>query len=153
MVSMMRWLTILACGALALTAQELREGEGRESVEKICKGCHEMARSVSKRQDRDAWQQTMAKMTAFGMKSSEEDYGKALDYLARLYPAGETPPVNLNQAAAVEIESRLNLRRSQAAALLAYRAKHGPFKKFEDLKKIPQLDYAALEAKRDRIVF
>jgi competence protein ComEA len=150
---MIRLLALAALAALTLPAQEYPEGPGREEMLKICKGCHEMPRSVSKRQDREAWRETLNKMTAFGMKSTDEEFNRTLDYLAKNYPAGEVPPVNLNKAPAIEIESRLNLRRSQAAALVAYRAKNGPFKKLEDLKKIPSLDFASLEAKKDRIVF
>jgi len=67
----------------------------------------------------------MTKMTAFGMKSNEHDYALVLDYLAKNYPADEVPRVNVNKATAIELESGLNLRRSQAAAVLAYRTKNG----------------------------
>jgi len=55
--------------------------------------------------------------------------------------------------AAIEMESRLSLKRSQAAAIIAYRTKNGKFKSIEDLKKVPGVDAAKIEAKKDRIVF
>jgi competence protein ComEA len=61
--------------------------------------------------------------------------------------------VNINTAKAIELESALGLRRSQASALIAYRNENGPFKAIEDLKKIPQLDFAKIEANTDRIAF
>lgn len=139
--------------ALAATAQQLPEGPGRAEVDKLCKGCHEMARSISLRQDRDGWGHTVAKMTAFGMKSTPEEVNAMLDYLAKNYPAGEVPPVHINKATAIQLESGLSLRRSQAAALIEYRTKNGPLKSFEDLKKVPLLDITKLESKKDRIVF
>ena len=119
----------------------------------MCKGCHEMARSVSLRQDRDGWLRTMTKMQAFGMKSTEPEFQAALTYLAKQFPAEEVPPVNVNKAPAIELESRLSLKRSQAAAVVRWRAENGPFKTIEDLKKVPNIDAEKIEAKKDRIVF
>lgn len=137
----------------AFSQQTLREGAGREETVKLCSGCHEVARSISLRQDRDGWQATLRKMVALGTRGTDDEFAKVLDYLAKNYPADEVPPVNLNKATAIEIESRLGLRRSQAAAIIAYRDKNGMFKSLEDLKKVPSLDVGKIEAKKDRIVF
>jgi competence protein ComEA len=59
----------------------------------------------------------------------------------------------VNKAAAIEFESGLSLRRSQAAAIIRYREKHGPFKSIKDLKKVPGVDAAKIEAKKDRLIF
>ena len=48
--------------AAAAMGQELPEGSGKAESEKLCKGCHEMARSISKKQDRDGWMATMTKI-------------------------------------------------------------------------------------------
>lgn len=140
------------CVSSAMWAQ-LIDGPGREETERVCKGCHEVQRSVSKRQDRDGWQATLTKMVALGTKATDKELIVILDYLAKYYPADEVPPVNVNEATAIELESRLSLRRSQAAALIAYRDKHGAFKSIADLKKVPGIDPAKIEEKKDRIVF
>jgi len=132
---------------------QLPDGPGREETERICKNCHELARSVSKRQDRDGWQTTLNKMVALGTKATDQELALILDYLAKNFPADELPPVNVNTAPAIELESRLSLRRSQAAAVIAYREKNGKFKSIEDLKKVPGVDAEKIEAKKDRIVF
>jgi competence protein ComEA len=150
---MFRQILIALAFCCALCAQELPEGAGRRELEKLCKQCHEVARSVSLRQDRDAWSATMAKMVAFGMKASDKEIELVLDYLARNYPAEAVPKVNVNKASAIELESRLSLRRSQAAAILSYRATHGDFKSLDDLKKVPNIDVEKIEAKKDRIAF
>ena len=49
--------------------------------------------------------------------------------------------------------SGLSLKRSQAKAVVTFREKHGNFKSLDDLKKVPGLDAAALDAKKERIVF
>ena len=43
------------------------------------------------------------------------------------------------------------LRRSQAAAIIEYRTKNGNFKSIDDLKKVPGIDPAKIDAKKDRL--
>jgi len=95
----------------------------------------------------------MTKMAGYGMKITDQDYSLVLDYLVKNYPAEDLPPVNVNKATAIELESRLGLKRSQAASVLAYRAKNGDFKSLDDLKKVPQIDPEKIEAKKERITF
>ena len=57
------------------------------------------------------------------------------------------------KASAIDLESGLTLKRSEAAAVIAYRTKNGPFKSIEDLKKVPGIDAAKIEAKKDRLSF
>ena len=132
---------------------QLPDGAGKEETQRVCKGCHELERSVSPRQDRDGWQQTMDKMVALGAEVTEKDYNAILDYLVKNYPGEELPRLNVNKATAIELESRLTLPRSQAAAIIAYRTKNGVFKSIDDLKKVPGVDAARIDAKKDRIAF
>ena len=149
-------IRILLAGAFLITAapaQLLPDGPGKAETEKMCVGCHEVARSVSLRQDRVAWAATVRKMATLGMKGSDKDFDLVVDYLAKNFPAGEVPPLNVNKATAIELESRLALRRSQAAAVIRYRSENGNFKNIDDLKKVPGIDAAAIESRKDRIVF
>jgi len=132
---------------------QLPEGPGREETERICKNCHELARAVSVRQDRDGWEATLDRMVAFGVRASDQELELILDYLSEHFPPEELPPVNVNTAAAIELESRLSLRRSEAAAIVAYRTKKGKLKSIEELKKVPGVDAAKIETKKDRITF
>jgi competence protein ComEA len=146
-------LLVLSCAQSAWAQVHLPDGPGKVELERVCKGCHDVTKSVSLRQDRDGWAITMKKMVALGTKAPDKDLELIFEYLVKNFPAGEVPPVNVNKATAIELESRLSLRRSQAAALIRYRSEHGDFKSIEDLKKVPGLDAAALEAKKDRVVF
>jgi competence protein ComEA len=139
--------------AAVVGAQDLPAGAGREETAKLCKQCHELARSISKHQDRAGWQTTMNKMVAFGMKATPHELEVVLDYLAVNYPADEVPRVNVNTATAIELEAGLSLRRSQASALIKYREANGDFKSLDELKKVPALDAAKLEEKKNRIAF
>jgi competence protein ComEA len=79
--------------------------------------------------------------------------GAVLEYLIRNFPAEDVPKIDVNKAEAIELESGLSLKRSQAAAIIAYRTKNGNFKTIEDLKKVPGIDKAKIEAKKDRLIF
>lgn len=155
------WLTIVFTLFVGLTwtamssgqGRPLPDGPGKTELQKLCAQCHELEKSYSLKQDRAGWQRTMEKMAAFGMESTKEDYNAVLDYLVTHYAAEEVPKINVNKARAIELESGLSLRRSQAAAIIAYREEHGPFKSIEDLKKVPGLDAEKIEAKKDRLIF
>lgn len=149
-------LPFLMAGGLAggLMAQpQFPDGPGKEETLRLCKGCHELERSISKRQDRDGWQATMTKMIAFGVKGTNDEIKIVTDYLAKHFPADAVPPLNINEATAIELESRLSLKRSQASALIKYREANGKFKSIEDLRKVPNLDVAKIEERKDHITF
>jgi competence protein ComEA len=126
---------------------------GKAEAERICIQCHEFARSVAPRQDRAGWQATMDKMVALGAKGTQKDFDAIVDYLAKTYPGEEVPKIKVNEARAIELESGLSLTRSQAAAVVQYRTRNGDFKSIEDLKKVPGIDAAKIEARKDQLLF
>ena len=63
------------------------------------------------------------------------------------------PEAAFNKATAIELESGLSLKRSQAKAVIDYRTKNGPFKSIDDLKKVPGIEADQIEAKKDRLSF
>jgi competence protein ComEA len=148
-----RTLALLAVGALSALAVELPDGAGKAETEKLCVQCHDLAKAVSMRQDENGWGVTMAKMIAAGMKGTNEEMQAVFDYLVKSFPPEALPPININTARAIEIESRFSLKRSEAAAILKYRKDHGDFKSIEDLKKVPGVDFSKIEAKQDSLVF
>jgi competence protein ComEA len=131
----------------------LPDGPGKTETEKICTQCHELERSISLRQDHAGWQATIDKMVTLGAKGTDQDFQMVVDYLAKNYAGDEVPRINVNKARAIELESGLSLRRSEAAAIIEYRTKHGDFQSIEDLKKVPGVDVAKIEAKKDRLTF
>jgi competence protein ComEA len=132
---------------------QLPPGPGRGEMQQVCSACHEIERSVSLRQDRDGWKATIDKMISLGAQGTEQEFSAALEYLAANYPPTALPPLNVNQAAAIDFETRLSLRRSEAARIIKYRSEHGRFKDLEELKQVPGIDLAKIEAKKDILVF
>ncbi len=136
----------------ALRAQ-LPAGPGRDEMQKVCSGCHELERSVSLRQDRDGWKTTINKMIGLGAQGTEQEFSATLEYLAATYPATTMPRLNVNTAHAIDFEARLSMKRSEAALIIRYRAEHGKFKSIEDLKRVPGVDAAKIEARKDILAF
>ncbi len=134
-------------------SRPMPDGPGKAETQKFCSTCHDLDKSLSLKQDRAGWQRTVEKMVAFGMKTKDEEINIVIDYLTRSYPADDVPRLKVNSADAIEFESILSLKRSEAAAVIKYRDKNGPFKSIEDLKKAPGIDPAKIEAKKDRLIF
>jgi len=58
----------------------------------------------------------------------------------------------VNSAPQIDLEIVIGLLRKEAAAVIAYREKNGPFKTLDDLKNVPELDFKKIDAAKDRIV-
>ena len=61
--------------------------------------------------------------------------------------------VNVNTATAAQLPLVLDISEATAQALVKYRGAHGNFKTLDDLKKVPGIDAAKLEARKDRVAF
>lgn len=144
---------LAAIPCVQVSAQNLADAPGKAETLKVCSGCHEVTRATSMHLDRAGWQSEMEKMISLGAKGSPDEFESILNYLSKNYPAEAVPKVRINSARPIELDAGLTLRRSESAAIVAYRSKHGPFKSIEDLKNVPGIDYAHILAKQDRITF
>ena len=142
-------LLLLPFGMLA----QLPDGPGKQETQKLCTQCHEIERALSPRQDHEAWQATINKMTTLGLRGSDDDLKLVVDYLAKNYPGEPIPKLNVNTATAIQFESALSLKRSESAAVIEYRAKNGNFKSLDDFKNVPGVPFAKFQAKKDRLAF
>jgi competence protein ComEA len=146
----------VACLLVARPASaqaSLPDGPGKEQLIRVCGVCHEPQRAASIRLTRDGWESTISDMIARGAKGSDEDFEAILDYLSKNFEGSAARPLNVNTATSVELESVLLLLRKQAAAVIEYREKNGPFKSIEDLKKVPGIDPKKIDAEKDRLYF
>jgi competence protein ComEA len=143
---------VLLCCATPAFAQ-LPDAPGKETVVKVCGVCHDPTTAASVRLTRDGWLNTINDMVARGAKGSDAELAQVLDYLAANFLGEGDKPLNLNTATSIDLESVLLLLRKEAAAFIAYREKNGPFKSFDELKKIPGVPYKKIEDRKDRLVF
>jgi len=149
-----RAAVVLAFALFAIPANaQLPDGPGKAETERICSQCHELERSISLRQDHQGWQATTDKMVTMGAKGTDKEFQLVVDYLAANFAGEAAAKINVNKAEAIELESALSLKRSESRAIIQYREKNGNFKSIDDLKKVPGIDVAKIEAKKDRLSF
>ncbi len=142
-------LTLLAGAAKA----DLPEGFGKTAVVQVCGKCHSPERATSLHQSDSEWEETITKMVKLGARGSDEDFDAIFTYLTQHFGPEKPGPININKANAVDLQTALLLRRSQAMAILQYRSEHGDFKSIDDLRNVPGLDFSKIEAKKSRLLF
>ena len=156
------FVTFVVCGVFvslraqnpppAASGEGLPDGPGKDVVVRVCSTCHEPIRAASVRLTREGWTDVIEDMKKRGAKGSDPDFQAVLEYLATNF-LGEAPkPINVNTAPAIDLESVAGLLRREAAAVIEYRDKNGPFKTLDDLKKVPGLDFKKIDTRRDRLV-
>lgn len=145
-------VALLACAPPAAAQDPFPDGPGKDVTVRICGTCHAATRSAAVSLTRDGWRDVIAKMVSLGAKGSDAELAAVLDYLSANFKGNAPKPVNMNTAPAIDLESVAGLLRKEAAALIAYRTKHGPCKALEDLKNIPGVDFLKINRRRDRLV-
>jgi competence protein ComEA len=149
---MVRSLLMVMLGGGVVLA-DIPAGPGKDATVKYCSDCHSIEQAVSLRQGPEEWKATLEKMTGMGAKVPESSYESILGYLTAHFGADAPLPIRVNKASAVDLESLLLLKRSEARAIIDYRTGHGDFKTIDDLRKVQGLDFKKIEAKKDLLVF
>jgi competence protein ComEA len=132
---------------------DIPAGAGKDATVKYCSDCHSIEQAVSLRQGPEEWKATLEKMTGMGAKVPDDSYQAILGYLTNHFGADAPLPIRVNKASAVDLESLLLLKRSEARAIIDYRTEHGDFKSIHDLRKVQGVDFKKIEAKKDLLVF
>jgi competence protein ComEA len=145
-------LFALASALVGMAQTQLPDGPGKAEMTKMCATCHPAERAASVRLTRAGWQDVMTKMVGLGAKGTDQELEAVLVYLSTNFKGEAGKPLNLNTANSVDLESIVGLLRKESAALIAYRAKQGPCKTVDDLKKVTGLDFKKIDERRDRLV-
>jgi competence protein ComEA len=146
-----RIVVCVVCAGFVLA--DIPAGPGKDVTLKYCGTCHSVEQSLSLRQGQAGWAETIEKMVGMGAKIPDESYDAILGYLTKHFGADAPIQIRVNKASAVDLESLLLLKRSEAAAILQYRGDHGDFKSIDDLRKVQGVDFKKIEAKKDLLVF
>lgn len=150
-------LAAVVAGGMALAGQApaaARAGQDPDNKSAgvftaVCGKCHPVERVTAARRTRAQWEEAITTMiTARGAQVSDEEFDIVLEYLVRTHGR-----VAVNRAPAEDIVEVLDIPDAQAAAIVAYRKEHGPFADFDALAKVPGLDRAQLETRRDALSF
>lgn len=125
------------------------DGPGKNLVEAICSTCHTTERIFAQQLTKPQWEAKVLEMLQEEPDVTQPERDKIVEYLALHFPAR----VNANKASARELETVLEISPEGAAAIVRYRTQNGSFKTIGDLKKVPGLDAAKIESKRELIDF
>lgn len=136
---------------MAVAAQSLPEGPGRDLVQAICSSCHDTERLTTKHWSKTEWQAKVLEMLQEEPDVTQPERDQIVQYLARAFPP--SAKVNVNESAAAELAKALDIPSEQASAIVEYRKQKGPFKTLDDLKRVPGLDAAKVDAHKDSLVF
>jgi competence protein ComEA len=137
----------------SLAYAQLPPGPGRDLTIQICGKCHSPERATALHQDARQWQLTVSKMIGLGAQGTDDQFETIIQYLAKNFGGGGRPPVNINDATAVELEWALDLTRPESRVVVQYRTEHGPFKTIDDLRNIQGLDFKQVEARKAHVTF
>jgi competence protein ComEA len=124
-------------------------GPGREVLLKACGGCHPAEKVIAELKTKDDWNNTLFDMAANGAEASDEEYAQILEYLDKNFSA-----IQVNKASAEELAAKLDVPQDVAAGIIRYRDQNGgKIASLDELKKVPQLDAAKVDARKDRLRF
>jgi competence protein ComEA len=132
---------------------EFPPGTGRDAVLRLCVRCHSPNIILASGRDRTGWENTITKMVGLGATGSDEDFTDIADYLTANFPPSQVRKIFVNMATAKQFAATLEISDADAQAIVDYRDKQKGFKSIDDLKKVPNIDTAKVDAKKDRLVF
>jgi competence ComEA-like helix-hairpin-helix protein len=130
-------------------AQGLPDGEGRATYENVCGACHGADIVIGGQGTKARWQETVDAMRNRGAAGSDEDFETVLKYLSRYFGMA----VNVNTAAAKDLETELGVTAQEAEAIVKYRTAAGNFTAYADLARVQGLDTKKLDLLKGRITF
>jgi competence protein ComEA len=130
------------------TDSKFPDGPGKAALFKVCRDCHGPESAVGQFKTRDEWSKTLDDMAANGAQGTDEEWTQILDYLDRNFSL-----ILVNKAGAADLARTLDVPRETAEAVVKFREENGRFSAIDDLKKVPGLDAAKVDARKDRFVF
>jgi competence protein ComEA len=141
-------LAALGMAAAQSNEQLLPAGPEKDKTVKLCVGCHEIDLVVARRHTRAEWDGVVEDMIARGSKGTEQELSFVAEYLSKYLGK-----VNVNAATVKELEDGLKIGERDAKLIVEWRGQHGPFKSFEEVRKVPGIDAAKIADKRGWMAF
>jgi len=132
---------------------EFPKGQGRDVTLRLCSQCHSANIILANGQSREGWEETITKMVRLGAHGNDEDFTDIADYLTANFPASAVKKIFVNKATEQEFSLTLGISLDQAKAIVDYRDKMKGFNTLDDMKKVPGIDAAKLDANKDKLIF
>jgi mono/diheme cytochrome c family protein len=83
------------CCAPAIPAQtknQLPDGAGKETTQKVCGGCHAPEIVMGKHLSKEGWAQLVSDMVNKGANGTDDEFNQIIDYLAAHFPEKPAAP-------------------------------------------------------------
>jgi competence protein ComEA len=142
---------VIALFSCTVSAQSLPDGPGKEVFESVCSLCHAPTAPMGKQWTETQWDAKVTEMLQEEPDVTPQERATIVEYLsANFRPGGK---IYINKARAKDLETALEISATEAEAIFRYREEKGSFKSLDDLKKVPGLNAAKIEAKKDRLEF
>ena len=142
---------VLVVAIAAQSPSPLPEGPGKEVFESVCSLCHTPDAAVGKHWTRMQWEAKVTEMLQEEPEVTAQEREAIVNYLSTNFKPGGK--IYINRAAAKDLAISLDLSTKEAEAIIRRREEHGAFKTLDDLKNVPGLDIAKIEARKDRLAF
>jgi competence protein ComEA len=117
------------------------------SLKAVCAKCHNLQIVMDTPMSYDAWHDTVQTMMDRGATGTDQQFADVMDYLHRTMTT-----IDVNTADANELQIVLHVPEATAQAILARRSTQ-KFTGLADLKSVPGVDAAAVDAKAKLIFF
>ena len=146
-----RLICVIGAIGAGLQAQSLPDGPGKDVFESVCSLCHSPTAPMGKQWTKPQWESKVIEMLQEEPGVTAQERAAIVEYLASNFKPGGK--IYVNKAAAKDLETALDLSSKDAEAIVRYRNERGSFRTLDDLKKVPGLDAAKVDAKKDRLEF
>ena len=126
----------------------LSETKGKAAFERACVGCHQIEVATNSRYTETGWRQMVNTMVQRGAELSPSEIVNVTAYLSKNFGK-----LNVNTAAAAQLEETLGLTEKEAQAIVSYREQSGDIKSLDQLKTVPGVSPDKIQAKAEAIAF
>ncbi len=130
---------------------KLPDGAGKDTFASVCSLCHSTSIPMGKQFTRQEWELKVTEMLQEEPDVTREERAAILEYVAANFKPGGR--IYINMAAVKDLQMALEITAAEAEAIVRYRETQGDFKSFDDLKKVPRLDFSKLESRKARLDF
>ena len=155
--------TIVRTAVLILSAslapiswgQDLPEGEGRDTLTRVCTQCHDIESIPRLRHSRAEWANLVYTMKDMGADATGAELDEIIAYLAKNFGKGESAAkkVKVNSAPAKELESALGFSTKESELIVLYRMRNGDYKDANSMMKVEGVDTGKIQSAKDKMEF
>lgn len=129
---------------------QLPDGPGKQTTQRICGACHGAEIVIGRKLDKDGWTELVISMVQRGAQGTDDEFAEIVDYLTANFSPNST--TNINKASSKDFQTTLGISEKLGDAIVQYRKDNGDFKSVDDLKKVPGIDAAKIDANKSKLV-